>query len=249
MAVRKIIRGSHKVKRHTRTIQTPKTRKGTRRVKVKSHYTTGYNYGPAETIPAKPVISFERRFTLQYGNVPLSLINGLPATVKKFLTGTITERIQQLRDLYYKVEDYLFNAIETGINTFERSHLKFVPSNTEALRKDVMKTIRIYKQELPVQISVGAPHTDYASIVNKMKPSTAQIKHQGGLQASGVNAQYKYHAGTGDPDAQYGFIGIVTLHVRNDIKKALKQVLSVYGIPERVFGFFIKVTENARFLS
>lgn len=240
-----------KVKSHSRKIGKGRGALGrfiTRKTSVKSHVRNVRNLGSPGEIPRRPIIKFERRFTIFAKRIPEDF--EIPKNAQSFFTGTPEQIKLKILEYYKKVEQVVSKGIDQGISMFEVNGLKYVSQRSGALRKDVMNTLRDHRKTFPIIVYIGAPHTKYAKILNRATPSTMQLQHNAGKQMSGTGNSaspyaknpYPYNAGKGDPEAQYQFFGKAVMNAQSNIQEQVMDLASSQGIPYAVFFMYVKIT-------
>lgn len=201
-------------------------------------------WGPAEGIPAHPILKFEWRYTDE--EMDEKMITGtMPYQAGKELQ----KGFKDLKQYRSDVKMAVVVGCRDGFKIFQKNISPYIPERTGNLRQNVEQTVESSiptdnKGDLPITIQIGAPEVKYASVVNKYTPQFIQIQHAGGWVMSGVQNKYKYDSGKGDPKAQFHFFGICSMQCRKAIKEGVSQQLSMRSVPWAIFVFLVKITER-----
>jgi len=214
----------------------------TRKTNVATYTRQAKYWGKIEPIKKRFLIKYERRFTMLAGIPPADF--RIPPKYESFFPGNLAQKKLKLKEIYSKVEKAVSAGIDQGIKMYENAGAKGIAQRTGKLRADVIGTLYDHRKTFPITVYIGAPHTKYASFINKVTPNEVQLSHSPGKQQSGVTTSHPYDAKKGDPDAQYQFFGKAVMQVRNHIQEQVLDYANSIGIPYGIFLMFVKITNN-----
>lgn len=174
-----------------------------------------------------------------------------PRTIIRFRwRGHRTAQIQQIEDamgvtFQYFVADVIKIAIGRALDQFDTetrpgSTGHGIPVRTGALRNDILRTFRnslFNMRYFPLELDMGAPNVDWASVVQRYNKAHIQMEHAGGIVWSGKHNPYRYDSGLGDPDAQYRpFTTYVKPRIIRLVRDHLDLELARYNISKTLFN-------------
>lgn len=192
-------------------------------------------WGPAREIDVKPVISYEYRANRSYN-----------ALYEQLQHLTYQQYINRVVDC----TNAILSGCAIGVENYVKHALKYFPSRTGALRKNVAATLRRSAwnaramQQLPVTIMLGAPDISYATVVNSWQKQFVQVRHAGGLVMSGRGNKYPYESGTGDPEAHYRPFNTAAREIKKHVKAAVRDEVKTAGVESLFFTWLVYEKEH-----